>query len=94
MKKLHEEKLLRAIAKKHIGDIEFCKKYGMNCPTAEEMLEPYYENGKDEIPPAELLEKADVVFIQEFTSELSKLLEKDSLPESIYQDLVFGGTSD
>ena len=58
------------------------------------MLKQCYENGKDEIPPEELLEKADEVFIQEFTSELSKLLEKDSLPERIYQDLVFGGTSD
>lgn len=92
MKKSNEEKLLRAIATKHIGDAEFCQKYGIKCESADKLLKPYYESNKDENPPEDLLEKANEIYIKEFSDELSKLFEKDILPESIYRDLIFKGT--
>lgn len=86
MTKENEIKLINVIALKQIGNAKFGKKYGIRCNAGNELLKPYLE--KDVEPPEEILKQAEILFITDFTSQITELLEKD-MPEEFFKDLIF-----
>ena len=86
MTKENEIKLIRAIAITQVVNSKFEKKYGIDCINATNLLKPYKE--KDIDPPEEILEKANELYIAEFSNQVINLLEKNQ-PEEFFKDLIF-----
>lgn len=88
MTQTNEEMLLRALAKKHLGDTAFCKKYGLSISNeAEKLLAPYAEK-VSEYPPEEILDRVNNGFEQEFLFAVKDKLES-TVSEDFINDLVF-----
>lgn len=85
MTKENEIKLIRAIAITQVGNSKFEKKYGIDCINATDLLKTYE---KDIDPPEEILEKANELYIDEFSNQVINLLEKNQ-PEEFFKDLIF-----
>ena len=86
MTKENEIKLINVIALKQIGNGKFGKKYGIHCNAGNELLKPYAENETE--PPKDILQKAEKMFVADFTNQIIELLEKD-MPEEFFRDLIF-----
>ena len=89
MTQTNESMLLKALARKHLGDIRFCKKYGLPCSNdSEKLLAPYAASNELE-PPQELLEKVNANFELEFCYAVQEKL-KDTVSDDFINDLVTG----
>lgn len=84
MIKSNETKLLKVIARMSIANQKFMNEYGIKCEKSKEMMKKFTET--DTEPTSEELDEANAVSIQEFTEQLSSLLEKD-MPEKFFIEL-------
>ena len=89
MTQTNEIMLLKALARKHLGDIIFCNKYGLPCGKNEEKLLAPYAATIEQDPPQELLEKLNESFELEFCSLVQEKLKKN-VSQDFIDDLVGG----
>ena len=76
----NEIKLLNEIAKKQLGNTRFCTKYGIDISELKNIF------SKDEISETEL-NRANEIFIKNFTDEVCKKLSSDDVPDGFFTDL-------
>lgn len=89
MTETNENMLLRALARKNLGNSKFFKKYGLPySETPDKVLAPYAE--KNEQPPSQLLDRLNMGFEQEFLFAVKYELAKGDVSQEFIDDLVTG----
>ena len=79
------EGLIKALAEKKIGDVAFCKKYGIACEKAGEILKPY-GNGKD--PDEQTLDYANYIWVEQVSKELMNKIKKQEIKKDFFTELT------
>ncbi|MBO4704852.1 MAG: hypothetical protein J5647_03845 [Spirochaetaceae bacterium] len=81
----NETKLLKAIAKASCENKNFRRKYGIKTEKSEQMLRPFATT--DTYPTSEELDRINDLFAEEFSSQLTVLLEKEQTDE-FFEELL------
>ncbi len=89
MTQTNEIMLLKALARKHLGDSNFCRKYGLSCGKESEILLAPYAATNEQNPPQELLEKVNESFELEFCSAVQEKM-KNIVSQDFINDLISG----